>query len=175
MAGFVDVVLRGLILVLSAIVLGGTAWLRFVLRAEAHAKPDGPTVLALTTIGAAAVGVAAAQTAVVMVSYGAVGTPHGDALTTEFFTTTFALTAAARVVVALGVALLARRMVAGATGRPAWTALSVGAAGFGVSSAILSHAVARLEYRALLLALDAAHQLAAGVWVGGLAHLALYA
>src|SRR5919206_1816533 len=114
MAGFVDVLLRGLILVLSSIVVGGAAWLRFVVRAEPHVKPDGPSVLALTTIGAAAVGVAAAQTAVVMVSFGAVGTTHGDLLATDFFTTTFALTATARVVWALGLAFLARRMASGA-------------------------------------------------------------
>ncbi|HXU90132.1 MAG TPA: CopD family protein [Methylomirabilota bacterium] len=175
MAGFLDVLLRGLILVLTGIALGGAAWLRLVVRAEPHVKPDGPTVLALTTIGAAAVGVAAAQTAVVMVSFGAVGTTHGDVLATEFFTTTFALTATARVVWALGLALLARRMAEGAAGRVAWTALFVGATALVASSAIVSHAVARVEYRWLLLALDGAHQLAAAVWVGGLAHLALYA
>jgi putative copper resistance protein D len=175
MAGFVDVLLRGLILVLSSITLGGAVWLRHVLRAEPHAKPDGPGVLALTTISAAAVGTAAAQAAVVLVSFGAVTSAHGGAPASEFFTTTFALTATARVVWALGLALLASRMTGAAAGRPAWTALSLGAAVLVASSAVLSHAVARVEYRVPLLALDAAHQLAAGVWVGGLAHLALYA
>src|SRR5437763_816077 len=36
-------------------------------------------------------------------------------------------------------------------------------------------AVARVEWRAPLVALDALHQLAAALWVGGLAHLTLYA
>src|SRR4051812_8751415 len=127
MAGFVDVLLRGLILVLSSVALGGAAWLRFVLRAEPHVKPDGPTVLALTTIGAASVGVAAAQTGIVMVSFGAVATAHGGASATDFFTTTFALTATARVVWALALGLLAQRLVAGPATRSAWMALSVGA------------------------------------------------
>lgn len=175
MAGFADVLLRGLILVLSSFTLGGAVWLRYVLRAEPHAKPDAPAALALTTIGVAAAGTAAAQAAVVLVSFGAVATAHGSAPATEFFTTTFALTATARVGWALGVALLAWRMRAGAVGRAAWTTLLVGAAGLVASSAVLSHAVARVEYRGLLLALDGAHQLAAAVWVGGLAHLALYA
>jgi putative copper resistance protein D len=175
MAGFVDVLLRGLILVLSSIALGGAVWLRYVLRAEPHVKPDGPGVLALTTISAAAVGTAAAQAAVVLVSFGAVATAHGGAPASDFFTTTFALTATARVVWALGLALLASRMVAGSAGRAAWLALALGAAGLVASSAVLSHAVARVEYRVPLLLLDAAHQLAAAVWVGGLAHLALYA
>jgi putative copper resistance protein D len=175
MAGFVDVLLRGLILVLSSIALGGAAWLRFVLRAEPHVKPDAPTVLALTTIGAASVGVAAAQTGIVVVSFGAVTTAHGGTPATDFFATTFALTATARVVWALCLALLARRMADGPATRAAWAALSVGAVGLVATSAVLSHAVARLDNRGVLLALDAAHQLAAAVWVGGLAHLALYA
>jgi putative copper resistance protein D len=44
-----------------------------------------------------------------------------------------------------------------------------------LSSAALSHAAARVEDRVLLGALDALHQLAVAVWVGGLAHLVLYA
>ena len=36
-------------------------------------------------------------------------------------------------------------------------------------------AVARVESRGILLLLDALHQVAAAIWVGGLAHLALYA
>src|SRR2546430_16860258 len=60
MAGFVDVVLRGLILVLTSVALGGVAWLRFVLRAEPHVKPDAPTALALRTMAAAGAGAALA-------------------------------------------------------------------------------------------------------------------
>src|SRR5688572_22094111 len=174
MAGFVDVLFRGLILVLASVALGGVAWLRFVLRAEPHVKPDGPTVLALRAVAVAAAGAGAAQAAVVLVSLGALASAHGG-WPAEFFTTTFGLTATARVAWALGVAALAWRMA----GRPcpgaSWAALAVGATVLVASSAILSHAVARVEHRAPLLALDAAHQVAAAVWVGGLAHLTLYA
>src|SRR2546430_55974 len=72
MAGFVDVLLRGLILVLTSVALGGVAWLRFVLRAEPHVKPDAPTALALRTLAAAATGAALAQAAVVLVGLTAV-------------------------------------------------------------------------------------------------------
>src|SRR5438445_454879 len=67
MAGFVDVVLRGLILVLTSVALGGVAWLRFVLRAEPHVKPDAPTALALRAMAAAGAGAALAQATVVLV------------------------------------------------------------------------------------------------------------
>jgi putative copper resistance protein D len=56
----------------------------------------------------------------------------------------------------------------------AWHVLAVGATALVGASAILSHAVARVDGRALLLVLDAAHQIAAAVWVGGLAHLVLF-
>src|SRR2546428_399811 len=64
MAGFVDVLLLGLILVLTSVALGGVAWLRFVLRAAPHGKPDAPTALALRPLAAAATGAALAQAAV---------------------------------------------------------------------------------------------------------------
>jgi putative copper resistance protein D len=175
MAGFVDVLLRGLILVLASVALGGVAWLRFVLRAEPHVKPDGPTTLALRAVAAASAGVAAAQAAVVLVSLGALAAEHGAWPAREFFATTFALTASARAVWALGLAALAWSMARRAAGRGAWAALGVGATALVASSAVLSHAVARVEWRSVLLALDAAHQAGAALWVGGLAHLTLYA
>jgi copper resistance protein D len=174
MAGFVDVLLRGLILVLASVALGGAAWLRFVMHAEAHVKPDGPTALALRTIGIAAAGAAAAQTATLVVSLGALST-GGVWEAGEFFTTTFALTAITRVVWAVAVATLAWRMARRASGRVAWTALALGTTLLVASSAVLSHAVARVDSRLPLLALDATHQVAAALWVGGLAHLVLYA
>src|SRR5438046_7797451 len=89
MAGFVDVLLRGLILVLTGVALGGVAWLRFVLRAEPHVKPDAPTALALRTIAAAATGAALAQAAVVLVGLTAVADAHDAWPLAAFFETTF--------------------------------------------------------------------------------------
>src|SRR5439155_1387367 len=100
MAGFVDVVLRGLILVLTSVALGGVAWLRFVLRAEAHVKPDAPTALALRAIAVAALGAAVAQAAIVLVGLGALADAHGAWPVGAFLDTTVALTAVGRVVLA---------------------------------------------------------------------------
>ena len=175
MAGFVDVLLRGLILVLTSVALGGVAWLRFVLRAEPHVKPDAPTALALRTIAAAATGAALAQAAVVLVGLTAVADVHGAWPLAAFFETTFALTATARVVLAAAVAALAFTLARRAAPRLPWTALTVTATLLVASSAVVSHAVARVEWRAPLIALDAAHQVAAALWIGGLAHLVLSA
>src|SRR5256885_8537812 len=175
MAGFVDVVLRGLILVLTSVALGGVAWLRFVLRAEPHVKPDAPTALALRAMAAAGAGAALAQATVVLVGLASVADAHGTWPLAAFFETTFALTASARVMLAAAVAALALTMTRRAAPRGAWTALAVTATLLVASSAVVSHAVARVEWRAPLIALDSAHQVAAALWVGGLAHLVLFA
>src|SRR5438876_543178 len=107
MAGFVDVVLRGLILVLTSVALGGVAWLRFVLRAEPHVKPDAPTALALRATAAAGAGAALAQATVVLVGLASVADAHGTWPLAAFFETTFALTASARVMLAAAVGGLA--------------------------------------------------------------------
>jgi copper resistance protein D len=175
MAGFVDVVLRGLILVLASVVLGGVAWLRFVVRAEPHVKPDAPTALALRAIAAAGIGTALAQTAVGLVGLAAVADAHDAWPLGAFARTTFAVTAAARVILAAAVAALALVMARGAVSGRVWVALGVTATLLVAASAIVSHAVARVDWRATLVALDAAHQLGAALWVGGLAHLVIAA
>ncbi len=175
MAGFVDVLLRGLILVLTSVALGGVAWLRLVLRAEPRGRAGAPTALALRAIAVAAAGAAAAQTVIVLVSLGALADAHGHWPVGAFFETTFALAATARVVLAAAVAMLAWTLARGAASGAAWTALTLGAGLLVASGALVSHAMARVEGRALLVALDAAHQLAAALWVGGLAHLTLFA
>src|SRR5213594_3761080 len=133
MAGFVDVVLRGLILVLTSVALGGVAWLRFVLRAEPHVKPDAPTALALRAMAAAGAGAALAQATVVLVGLASVADAHGTWPLAAFFETTFALTASARVMLAAAVAALALTMTRRAAPRGAWTALAVTATLLGVA------------------------------------------
>ncbi|HEV8587045.1 MAG TPA: CopD family protein [Methylomirabilota bacterium] len=175
MAGFVDVLLRGLILALASVALGGVAWLRLVLRARPQVVPDRPTRWALQAIGVAAVGTALAQTAILLVSLGALADAHGHWPVAAFVETPFALAATTRVGLALAVGVLAWTLARRAGSPAAWTALTLGAVLLVVSSAFMSHAMARVEWRALLVALDAAHQIAAALWVGGLAHLTLFA
>src|SRR3989442_1597558 len=106
MAGFVDVVLRGLILVLTSVALGGVAWLRFVLRAEPHVKPDAPTALALRAMAAAGAGAALAQATVVLVGLPSVADPPGTRSLAAVLETTLAVTANYGVMVLSKVALL---------------------------------------------------------------------
>jgi copper resistance protein D len=174
MAGFLDVLLRGAILVLAALVLGGVVWSRVILRAHPGVAPAGALALALRLVAIAAGLTALAQTATLLVALTELRTAAGWPLA-AFLETTFARVALVRIALSLGVGFLAQRLSRRAAGPLAWHALGLGALVLVLSSAVLSHAVARVDNRALLLLLDAAHQLAAAVWIGGLAHLTLYA
>jgi copper resistance protein D len=175
MAQFVDVLLRGLLLVLTSVAAGGVAWALLVLRASTHAKPDAPTRLALRTTALAATLAAAAQAAVGVLVLGEVSRHAGDVTLALYFDTGFARAVLVRVVLALIVAWLAARLATRPAGPASWTALSVAAVALVGSAATLSHAAARVTDRPWLFALDAAHQLVVAAWVGGLAHFTVYA
>jgi copper resistance protein D len=175
MAGFVDVVLRGLALVFASLVVGGLAWIGVVLGAHSGSKPDPPVSRALRVVAVSAALIAATQVAVVALAFAALGEGLGPSGFGLLLGTTFARVALARVVLAIVVTTLAARLARRPAGRPAWLALSTAGTLLVASSAVLSHAIARVGDRGLALALDAAHQLGAAVWVGGLAHLTLHA
>lgn len=174
MAGLLDVLLRGAILALASLVLGGVVWMRVVLRARPGAAPAAPIALALRVIAAGAAGLALAQTGTLLVALNALRTPEGWPLA-ELFATTFAGTALVRIALGVALAGLALRLCRREAPAWVWHALGGGALLLVAASAVLSHAVARVEERGLLLLLDTAHQMAAAVWIGGLAHLTVYA
>lgn len=174
MAGLADVLLRGVLLALGGLALGGIAWTRVVLGAEPHAKPDRAIARALRVVALAAALAAVAQAAVAMVALAEVADASGGWPLGVFLRTTFARTAIVRIGLGIALAALAATLARRPTGRAAWAAMAVCALAFVGSSAVLSHAVARVDHRGLLLVLDAAHQLAAAVWIGGLAHLTMF-
>lgn len=174
MTGLIDVLLRGAILAFASLVLGGVVWTRLVLRARPGAAPAPPVILAFRVVAGAALALALAQAGTLLVALTALRTPDGWPLG-ELLATTFARTALGRIVLALALACLALRLARRQAAPLAWHALGAGAVVLVAASAVLSHAVARVESRGLLLLLDAAHQAAAAVWVGGLAHLTAYA
>jgi putative copper resistance protein D len=173
-AGFLDVVLRGVLLALASAVLGGVVWLRVVLGAGPGIKPDAAMRRALTLVAGCAALAAVAQFAVAGVALSELADAAGHWPLDRFVDTTFAWAAVARVLTGVAVALFAAMLTRRARGRVAWAGLTAGGVALVASSSLVSHAIARVDHRAALVALDAAHQLAVGVWVGGLAHLALY-
>ena len=174
MAGFIDVVLRGMLLGLTSIALGGVGWLLLVLRSGPGVKPDPFTARALRVVALAAGLAAMAQAAILGVAFEAVShVTRGSA--GPFLETTFATVSVVRIVLAAVVATTAVRLARSPGGRWAWTVLAGSALTLVASSAVLSHAIARLESRGALLLLDATHQVAVAAWVGGLVHLTIYA
>ncbi|HYB42707.1 MAG TPA: CopD family protein, partial [Candidatus Methylomirabilis sp.] len=69
-------------------------------------------------------------------------------------------------------AMIAAALAVRSRPRPGrWAFLMAASLLLAISAALTSHAMARIEHRSSLLWLDALHQLATGVWVGGLFHL----
>lgn len=167
MTGFLDVLLRGAALAGQALAVGGVLFLLLVLRPRAGKQSGPPTGRSLALIGVGAVALALAQAGSVALHLAALADEHGWPLA-EALQTAYFRAAAVRIAAAVGLALAARGAPAGAA---ATAALVAGSAVLVAASAWLSHAAARLDGGALLLGVDAAHQLAASAWVGGLAHL----
>jgi copper resistance protein D len=176
-AGFVDVLLRGLALCGQAVAIGGVLFALLLLRpALADGGPARSRLvrsLALTAIGAAVV--AGAQILSLVVQLLVLRDATGGWPITEVASTSFFRAGLVRILscagIVLGCAMLSKRPERG----PSWIALAALTVLLGVGSAWTSHAAGRLGPRAVLLILDALHQLAAGVWIGGLLHLTVVA
>ena len=175
MGGFADVMFRGLTLICASLVLGGVAWLGLVLRIEPGMKPDASARRALRVVAIAAALGGIAQAVAVVIAVGTLLASDAGLAVSRLFGTTYARVALARIAFAAITCALAARLAIRPVGRAPWTALLLASVAFVGTSSLLSHAVARLEHRGLLLSLDAAHQLAAAVWVGGLGHLTFHA
>jgi copper resistance protein D len=172
-AGFVDVLLRGLALCGQAIAIGGVCFaallLRPALREDASARRRLAKSLALTAAGA--VVVAGAQTLSQGVQLSVLSDAHAGWPLAEIAGTSYFRASLARILACAGLVVGCVVLTRGPNRSRWWITLGALAVVLGVVSAWTSHAAGRLGPRALLLMLDALHQLAAGVWVGGLLHL----
>ena len=171
MAGFLDVLLRGLALCGQALVIGGVLFALIVLRPAAQERPGLWHLLRrsrlLIAIGAAGAATAQALSLTTQVSQLADerGWPLREILSTSYFEASLV-----RIAACLGVIIVAwafRRD----DGHRGWGSLLALVAVLAVGSALTSHAAGRVEHRGLLLTLDGLHQVAVAAWVGGLAHL----
>jgi putative copper resistance protein D len=156
--GFADVLLRGLNLSAQAIAIGGVAFALIVL------WPGSRRVWRLLAIGA--IGVAVTQCLLLMTLSIALG-PTAD--WPALLATPYVRASLLRIVAGAG--LVVGALLAPSRPRLRWLLLIGSALVLIVAGAWTSHAAARAGHRATLMALDALHQLAAAVWVGGLVHL----
>ncbi|HEY7038059.1 MAG TPA: CopD family protein [Methylomirabilota bacterium] len=173
MAGFLDVLLRGLILAAQAVAVGGVCFSLLVLRPLGSRPVSDPVArarsLRLIALGAIvlAIGQTLALAAELYVLLLDAVWPLLAALETLYVQVSLV-----RVLAALALAVCAFRLRRDpAERRGPWITLTLLAATLVAAAPWTSHAAARLESRGPLLVLDAAHQVAAMVWVGGLVHL----
>jgi len=168
-AGFADVLLRGLALSAQAVAIGGVVFFLALIRPLLRARPQQRTAATtLTLIAAGALIVAVAQILQALVQAWALSDEAGwplAALATTGWICAAALRVAACVALVVGTRLVRRDSSAG----PA--VLVAAALGLAAATAWTSHAAGRLGPRVVPLALDGLHQVAGAIWVGGLAHL----
>jgi putative copper resistance protein D len=185
--GYLSVLLRGLTLALQSLVIGGLVFDLFIARGEAGdaAARSGRRLLLGSALGLALAqaGYLAADTALLMAT---AGLDLSQVAGANFF-----VAGAAATVLALAIAALtfrARRPSQpadvhspqppqpGQPGRRGRTALAGAlllSLGMLAAAVATSHAAARLEGRALPLALTTLHMAATGCWIGGLPYLLL--
>ncbi|MBI4587364.1 MAG: CopD family protein [Candidatus Rokubacteria bacterium] len=176
LAGFLNVVLRGLGMTGLALALGGVTYALLVLRPFASPSRLRREALGrcLRLVAVGALVLAATQALLLGLQPWALADETGALRVREFFATTFAQAGLVRV--ALGVALAVTAVVVRRTlqSRAAWLAAGTLTVLIGANSAWLSHATGRLEHRGILMALEVFHQMAAAIWVGGLIHLVAF-
>jgi copper resistance protein D len=171
-AGFIDVVLRGLALCGQAAAIGGVLFALLVLRPALRQRPELCPLLGrlLILVAAGAVSVMTGQLLALTVQQVALANgeawPIRDVLGTAYFRAS-ALRVLTCTMLVAGALRLRRRPDAPGWW-PAMVALSMALA---ATAAAISHAAARLEHAGVLLFLDGVHQYAASAWVGGLMHL----
>ena len=169
MTGFIDVLLRTLILAAQAMVVGGVAFALWTLRPPLARGADLARVWTLVAAGAGAL-VAAQLLSALTQLIALDGTARlPDLVTTSYFRVSAARAASGLCV--LGAALALRR----GAGGPARAIAVTGVVALALLAPWTSHAAARVGGRWPLLLLDAIHQIAAWIWIGGLAHLVVVA
>ena len=162
--GFLSVLFRGATLTFQSLAIGGIVFLILVVR-RVNENSAALQQACLRWIRRAAIALAAMQISYVLAN-SIILRQSADMSLGEVAGANFVLAGAIGVVSAFTViALTAARRSTG------YTHLLLPAAAIVTSSVMTSHSMARLEYRAPLVAFTALHQAATAVWLGGLPYL----
>ena len=171
MAGFLDVLFRGLAMCGQALAVGGAFFALLVFMPAVRGEPlwKGRERRTLLIVAAGAVLIIASQLAAAAIQMATLGDESGlpirAALHTAFYRVSAVKALIAAVLAAVALTLRRREF------RSGWPLMLGLGALLPIVGAGASHASARLEHHWTLLGLDALHQLASAVWIGGLAHL----
>ena len=164
--GFLSVLFRGAILTLQSLTIGGIVFLVFVLRGM-NGEIKAIEESCLCWIRRSAIALAVMQLSYVLAN---------SLILMQSADMTFAEVSGANFVIAGAIGIASATTVtilSGARRSRSCADLLLPAAAIIASSVMSSHAMARLEYRAPLVAFTALHQAATAVWLGGLPYLLL--
>jgi putative copper resistance protein D len=176
LAGFLDVLLRGIGLIALCASVGGLAYAVVVLRVLGRAPlgpfPDGPrAVLGLVSLGALVLALSRAVVLFVLHPW-VLADAAGRWPVADFVATSFGRASVVGIALAAGLAVAAARLRKSPHSRAGWgLALVLGLAVL-ANCAWLAHAVSRLHDRGGLMVVTVLHQTGAVLWLGGLMHLA---
>nr|WP_242395754.1 CopD family protein [Anaeromyxobacter sp. SG63] len=171
LAGFLDVIFDAVTLAGLAGAAGGIAFAFAVLLPLRGPLPSSALRDAAAGVALGAATVAGFQGARLLLAPWSLADEQGAWPLGPFLETGFAHAGLLHAGLAVAVAGAALRLRRRPGSRRGWTALALVAAALVASRAWLVHAVSRPDDRALLMTITDLHQLAAAVWVGGLAHL----
>src|SRR5512134_2173758 len=174
LAGFLDVLLRGLGLIALSASVGGVAYALFVLRApSSRAAAPGTLgrVSGLVALGALVVALSRAVVLFVLHPW-VLADAEGRWPVRDFVVTEFGRASLLGIALALALAVVAARLCRRPAARAGWIAAGAIALLVLADSAWLAHAVSRLEGRGPLMLATVFHQAGAVIWMGGLMHLA---
>src|SRR6266849_1007125 len=162
--GFLSVLFRGATLTFQSFAVGGIVFLTFVVR---RAKEDSIELrqACLRWIRRSAIALAAMQISYVLAN-SMILRQSADMPLHQVLGANFVLAGIIGMVAAFTLVVFAS-----ATHSPGYADLLVLAAAIIASSVMTSHAMARLDYRAPLVAFTALHQTATAAWLGGLPYL----
>lgn len=180
LAGFLDVLLRGLGLIALSAAVGGVAYALVVLRAVSTRPAVGREPVArealgrvggLVALGALLLALSRAVVLFVLHPW-VLADADGHWPVVDFVATEFGRASLVGIALALALAVVAARLRRPPTARVAWMAAATIAVLVLANSAWLAHAVSRLEGRGPLMLATVFHQAGAVIWMGGLMHLA---
>jgi putative copper resistance protein D len=162
--GFLSVLFRGAILTFQSVTVGGIVFLIFVLR-NANQESDAIKQSCLRWIRRAAIALAIMQISYVLAN-SLILMQSADMTLADVSGANFVIAGAIGIAAAITIVALS-----GVRRSGGYADLLFPAAAIIASSVMTSHAMARLEFRAPLVAFTALHQTATAVWLGGLPYL----
>ncbi len=174
LAGFLDVMLRGISLVAFATAVGGIAYVLWALRPlqEWTAHLGGIVQRALKLIAIAAFALAAAKATTLFVLHPwTLADESGRWPIAALLATDYARAGLIAIAIALALGALAFWLLRRPRSTPLWGMAAALCLAMLANSAWLAHGVSRMEHRELLMAVTVLHVTGAAVWIGGLVHL----